>query len=778
MKQRKKENIVIYRDESEQSNYRYDNLWLISSCIYVLGLQLLLMGLTPVPVRYVHGASAAVWIFFGLALAANRIIKKGDGPVTLLALILALATTVLTGVSRVFGGGIQFLNYAVQAWNQKRDDSIALFEVSDVGPMDIMLFMAVFSFLVLALCMWFRRVKHAYLVSVTAAIPMILVLLTDRVSWWGMSLLILAQLIFYTDRISSKLNVRSFFWLGFVVLVLTGISHLVGDGTSSVTYQVREQARQKMEDFRYGQDDLPEGDLYKAHEMQQSEEERLKVETRQIKTIYLYGFTGAEYEKGRWQPVKNAKIGSGHNSSFYWLEQRGFDANQVLASYYHLDKNNKNAKENEIKIENTGADRQYLYLPLSQYEIDGSSYKEKGDQGCRGTAFRGSYSYTVKEYSTQFPGELLSVEKWVEAPETSGQKQYLQSELSYRRFVYDNYTDVDASLQKYITAYFFDTATTEDKTGVYAITKHIRNRLAVGTAYTETPSAMPEGQDPIYWFLAREKKGNSALYASAAVEAFRRFGIPARYAEGYLLQKSQVEENQGQVTLTGKDGHAWVQVYMDAVGWVDIDVTPGFYYDEYALMKMVESPDGVQMTAELDEENTDPSITKGNGQESGDGSGSGQTREKLILWLKTLPLLLAMLFVLWITGMEFMRYNAYRRYQRSMRHGSREDKGQVLHRRIMKQMWALSIKARIGWNKEETEAFLRKRCPSVKKEEYMLVNRILEKNMYGGQPLEEWEIRKLMAFSDKLFFDVKIPFKHMIKKIRHRYCFVWQRKMT
>ena len=54
---------------------------------------------------------------------------------------------------------------------------------------------------------------------------------------------------------------------------------------------------------------------------------------------------------------------------------------------------------------------------------------------------------------------------------------------------------------------------------------------------------------------------------------FRYCGIPARYVEGYLVQ------GQGVVDVTAADAHAWTEIYKDGVGWIPVDVTPGYYQE-------------------------------------------------------------------------------------------------------------------------------------------------------------------------------------------------------
>ena len=59
---------------------------------------------------------------------------------------------------------------------------------------------------------------------------------------------------------------------------------------------------------------------------------------------------------------------------------------------------------------------------------------------------------------------------------------------------------------------------------------------------------------------------------------FRYYGIPARYAEGFLVTKDDASRLQPGETLTlnGTSGHAWVEYYQDGVGWLPFEVTPGY----------------------------------------------------------------------------------------------------------------------------------------------------------------------------------------------------------
>ena len=99
--------------------------------------------------------------------------------------------------------------------------------------------------------------------------------------------------------------------------------------------------------------------------------------------------------------------------------------------------------------------------------------------------------------------------------------------------------------------------------------KSLYLKAYVGSVYKDGVwRKMPEGQDPLQWFLTTSRTGNQMLYASAAVEAFRAHGIPARYVEGYYLGASKIQDSKnGEVSITGENAHAWVEVYFDGVGW-------------------------------------------------------------------------------------------------------------------------------------------------------------------------------------------------------------------
>ncbi len=98
----------------------------------------------------------------------------------------------------------------------------------------------------------------------------------------------------------------------------------------------------------------------------------------------------------------------------------------------------------------------------------------------------------------------------------------------------------------------------------------LRNFLARSYAYTLD---MPE-QDPmmdfVSSFLLIHQEGYCTYFASAMTVMCRMVGLPARYVEGFVAYPSA----EGQALVTGKEGHAWTEVYFRGFGWVTFDATP------------------------------------------------------------------------------------------------------------------------------------------------------------------------------------------------------------
>lgn len=108
-------------------------------------------------------------------------------------------------------------------------------------------------------------------------------------------------------------------------------------------------------------------------------------------------------------------------------------------------------------------------------------------------------------------------------------------------------------------------------TGPYDAALKIERYLTDNYTYTTDMPYPKQGRDFVSYFLLDAKKGYCSYFASAMAVLGRIAGLPTRYVEGYLVPP----RDGGETIVTGKNAHAWVEVYFDGVGWVTFNPTPG-----------------------------------------------------------------------------------------------------------------------------------------------------------------------------------------------------------
>ena len=97
----------------------------------------------------------------------------------------------------------------------------------------------------------------------------------------------------------------------------------------------------------------------------------------------------------------------------------------------------------------------------------------------------------------------------------------------------------------------------------------IQNYLAQNYRYT-LDGGYPEGNaDFVSWFLLESREGYCSYFASAMAVMCRIAGLPARYVEGYAVHA----QPGGSTVVTGENAHAWVEIYLNGLGWVAFDPT-------------------------------------------------------------------------------------------------------------------------------------------------------------------------------------------------------------
>ncbi|MCB9545423.1 MAG: transglutaminase domain-containing protein [Myxococcales bacterium] len=99
----------------------------------------------------------------------------------------------------------------------------------------------------------------------------------------------------------------------------------------------------------------------------------------------------------------------------------------------------------------------------------------------------------------------------------------------------------------------------------------LRRGLRRGFTYSLELDAVPDGEDPILFFLTTSRRGHCELFASAFVLLARSLGLPARLVSGFRVFEHNVPG--GWYVVRQRDAHAWVEVWLDGA-WRTVDPTP------------------------------------------------------------------------------------------------------------------------------------------------------------------------------------------------------------
>lgn len=146
---------------------------------------------------------------------------------------------------------------------------------------------------------------------------------------------------------------------------------------------------------------------------------------------------------------------------------------------------------------------------------------------------------------------------------------YVSEELKYRTFVRQNYLTIPASTKAAMLELAAENGISSSSATVIT---DVQEYMQHAAKYNLDVAAYPEGVDTAVYFLTEAKEGYCQHFATAATMMYRALGIPARYTVGYMVETEAGESTE----VPGKNAHAWVEVYVNGVGWIMMEVTAGY----------------------------------------------------------------------------------------------------------------------------------------------------------------------------------------------------------
>lgn len=687
-------------------------------------------------------------IAYGLCLMA-AVPHRSPWQAWLMRLLPYPLILLVGGAGDLWNGLRLWLNCLILSWNDAHSAGLPTFNVETTSRSAIAI-----AVLVACLCgqvVWILVTKRKLLTGLLiGGLLLLLSLLGGFFSPIGCALYLsgcLGLLMSERDGRPSAQTVRAFTVCAVIACLL---AMLLPQREITSVNSMREQVKQSIHDFRYGADVLPSGNLRNADMLNTNANAMLSIRTEYEKTLYLRGFVGTSYNSGSWTPLSDAAYGGQYAGMLDWLSQQNFDPLTQVADYYALSEDSS-IKANDVTVSTKDASRYYIYAPSSLKTISASRISDDKDTRLKSSRLFGASQYEFQEVSSSKPSELTVRHDWVSSPTTEQQKQYSRAEAVYRDFVYDTYTTVDSRLSNMINSIFWADSTS-DQDSIYGSVCRIRERLGELVSYAARPESPSDETDPIVYFLTTSHKGNAALYASVAVQAFRNHGIPARYVEGYYIGANNVASSKsGEILLTGANAHAWAEVYFDGIGWLPVDVTPGYYYDAITLQQMVAAPDAAHKKAMLEDDDqnvNEIANTAGNGTKPYSEPLNVAINIALVLIgiVAAVALLLTAIFLI----LEILRLCINVHEKHVFRRTDSFHKVQILQNLIYSILRLRDLEASLGWNTEGTDEEIAKRFVTVNKGEYARVAYLMEKSIYGEQPLQEHELRTLITFAQNI----------------------------
>ena len=279
--------------------------------------------------------------------------------------------------------------------------------------------------------------------------------------------------------------------------------------------------------------------------------------------LYLRGFVGRDYRNGVWSEDDEIEVASLLQERMGWPGWSEFMESMAVRKYYVLntvvhgplarERSGQTASPDMLWIEYLAGDGSIRYEPYF-------SRLQNGDEA------DGSFLY---EYYA--PSEMHF--RWEEAtPELIG-AWYYSLEETHKKLIEERYLGFPREELPGLVKLVEENPLSDRE----EITAFILYTLSSRTSYALNPGRGSAARDPVEDFLFVRQKGFCEHYAAAATLLYRAYGIPARYAVGYLVEPgafSRTPEGMNKATVTDVEAHAWVEIYLENTGWTPVEVTP------------------------------------------------------------------------------------------------------------------------------------------------------------------------------------------------------------
>lgn len=279
-------------------------------------------------------------------------------------------------------------------------------------------------------------------------------------------------------------------------------------------------------------------------------------------------------------------------------------------------------------------------------------------------------------------------------------------------------------------------------------------------SYSMEPGPLPEDEDAVNYFLMHSRKGYCVHFASAAVLLLRDLGVPARYASGYVVRIKDFRKDGDQYIASVKDrnAHAWAEIYLEQIGWIPIDVTPGAAVSapgagsgpgetETADSKTASDTDTGDTRTDTDDTGTDTDDTTIDDEKDAQKQAALREPDKRakpwwqrysLLWMAAVAG--SVVFILAVICRQMLRYY-FNMPLRDIRTGNHRQAVRRMNRRIYRRMRARSRMARRYLTDDEYERMLKSVFQQISIEDWSRYMRIVREAAFAQDEVSLEDVR-------------------------------------
>lgn len=347
---------------------------------------------------------------------------------------------------------------------------------------------------------------------------------------------------------------------------------LCSGGMTKNNAGIKAFVEEKIHRFRYEKNELPlpEGNLINVRAFEPTGRTSLIITMTNPETTYLRGFVGEQYSDGRWTRLPE-KFYRENSNLFYWLHNDGFFVQSQNAKAHSLI---RGAMSGKMDIINVSACKKYVYMPYGLYQ-NGIRVTDEKLIGDATVYSDGKSVETSIEYipGTVYQSYVVQQKASQTQSETEELRLYLDNESQYRELAYKYYLAVPDSVEEVLTGLLGERGTLS-----YSEAKNKVLECLDSNVIYRADVESNRNSEIVEWFLTNRRAGYSVHYAAATTMMLRHLGIPARYVEGYLItpEVASTIEPESRFDISEKMSHAWAEYYLDGVGWIPFETTPGY----------------------------------------------------------------------------------------------------------------------------------------------------------------------------------------------------------